>query len=97
MYRIFCWKIGNDSLFGFQRDRKTIVIEVGSAEVQGAVAESETNATAVMSRAAVAAAFKKSVRAGALRMDEAEIALGSFNQGWRNSGTVSNFQAMIRK
>ncbi len=61
---------------------KQYVFELGSMEVQSAVGESEINATTVMSRAEVTAAFKKAVRVGALQENDAKAALRNFGRGW---------------
>ena len=51
---------------------KQYVVETGSAEVRQAVTESEINGTSVISHAEVIATFRKTVRAGVLRDEEAD-------------------------
>jgi len=63
---------------------KQYVLELGSPEVQDATARSAVNGTAVVSRAEVTAAFRKGVRAGALREQDAKVLKRDFDRAWPN-------------
>jgi len=61
---------------------KQYVAEAGSVETHRAVAESEMNGTAVVSRAEVTAALRKAVRVGAIAEPDGKAAVGSFHRSW---------------
>src|SRR5437667_11776750 len=61
---------------------KQYVAEAGSVETHKAVAESEMNGTAVVSRAEVTAALREAVRVGAIAERDGKAAVGSFHRSW---------------
>jgi len=75
---------------------KQYVVETGSAEVRQAVAESEINGTSVISHAEVIATFRKTVRAGVLREEEAVKLRRSFDRGWPDLVRTRVTERLIR-
>jgi predicted nucleic acid-binding protein len=63
---------------------KRYVAESGSREVEVLISSVEATATAIVSRAEVAAAFAKATRVGLLTRDAAARALEAFNADWEH-------------
>jgi len=63
---------------------KQYAVERGSAEIQVAAASAQIIGTTVLSRAEVAAAFKKGCRTKALNEKSAKTLLRDFNREWPN-------------
>ncbi len=61
---------------------KRYIAEVGSSQVDEAIAAAELVGTSIIARAEVAAALAKAVRVGALMHDEARSALQTFRNEW---------------
>jgi predicted nucleic acid-binding protein len=61
---------------------KRYVAEAGSADTIALIAESELVATAVISRAEVAAALARGLRIGLLEESDARNAIAAFRQDW---------------
>jgi predicted nucleic acid-binding protein len=75
---------------------KQYVTEVGSPEVQDAVAQSEVNGTSVTSHAEVTAAFQKAVRVGALREEDARAIRRNFDRRWPDLVRTRVTERLIR-
>ena len=63
---------------------KRYLSESGSAQVASLIAEAQAIATAVISRAEVAAAFAKAARVGLVSRESALEALTAFNGDWQD-------------
>ncbi|MCS6962424.1 MAG: type II toxin-antitoxin system VapC family toxin, partial [Thermoflexus sp.] len=61
---------------------KRYIAEPGSDEVAGAIAQADMIGTAIVSRAEVAGALAKAVRADILTLEEARAALQTFRAEW---------------
>ena len=75
---------------------KQYVLEDGWTELREAVAHSEIAGTSVVSRAEVVAAFRKAVRVGALREDEANALRRTFERGWPDLVRTRVTERLIR-
>jgi predicted nucleic acid-binding protein len=75
---------------------KQYVVETGSAEIQAAVAQSDSNGTSVISRAEVIATFQKTVRVGVLREEEAAKLRRTFDRGWPDLVRTRVTERLIR-
>lgn len=76
---------------------KRYVAEAGSAEVEGLILTAEIVGTSVISRAEVAAALAKAVRAGVLHHDEAGQALGVFRAQWMDVVRLQLTEAIVAR
>ena len=61
---------------------KQYVFELGSAQVQAAVVESEINGTSIVSRAEVHAALRKATRVGVIEEKAGSAAVRDFDRNW---------------
>ncbi len=61
---------------------KRYVAELGSDEVEGAIADADAVGTAMISRVEVVAGFARAVRVGALSESDAETARRVFHSDW---------------
>jgi uncharacterized protein len=76
---------------------KCYMIERGSRETLALTADSEMNATSIVSRAEVAAAFAKAVRAGLVKEDVARNAQRRFVRDWPDLARVSLTEAVVER
>jgi predicted nucleic acid-binding protein len=76
---------------------KRYVAEAGSAEVGVLIAEAEAVATAIISRAEVAAALAKAVRTRLLPRDEAVSALQVFSAEWENLVRLQMTEVLVAR
>lgn len=76
---------------------KRYVAEIGSTEVNKAIATAELIGTALITRAEVAAALAKSVRVGALTAEDALAALHIFRSEWFDLVRVQVTELVVAK
>jgi len=76
---------------------KRYIVERGSRETIALTADSEVTATSIISRAEVAAAFAKAVRAGLLKDDVARNAQRRFAGDWPDLARVSVTEAVAER
>ena len=69
----------------------------GSRETIALTADAEMTATSVVSRAEVAAAFAKAVRAGLVKGDVARSAQRRFSEDWPDLARVSVTEALVER
>lgn len=76
---------------------KRYIAERGSRETIALTADSEMTATSIISRAEVAAAFAKAVRAGLIKNDVARNAQRGFTGDWPDLARVSVTEALVER
>lgn len=76
---------------------KRYLVERGSRETTAFTAESEMTATSIISRAEVAAAFAKAVRAGLVKNDVARNAQRRFTGDWPDLVRVPVTEALVER
>jgi len=76
---------------------KRYVVERGSRETIALTTESEMTATSIVSRAEVAAALARAVRAGLVKDDVARNAQRRFAQDWPDLARVSVTEALVER
>ena len=76
---------------------KRYIVERGSRETIALTADSDVTATSIVSRAEVAAAFAKAVRAGLVKVDVARNAQRRFAGDWPDLARVSVTEAVVER
>jgi predicted nucleic acid-binding protein len=76
---------------------KRYIVERGSHETVELTADSDVTATSIVSRAEVAAAFAKAVRAGLVKDDVARNAQRRFAEDWPDLARVSVTEAVAER
>jgi predicted nucleic acid-binding protein len=76
---------------------KRYIVERGSRETIALTADSEVTATSIVSRAEVAAAFARAVRAGLVKNDVARNAQRRFAGDWPDFARVSVTEALVER
>jgi uncharacterized protein len=76
---------------------KRYVVERGSRETIALTADSEMTATSIVSRAEVAAALAKAVRAGLVKNEVARNAQRRFAVDWRDLARVSVTEVLVER
>ena len=76
---------------------KRYIVERGSRETIALTADSDLTATSIVSRAEVAAAFAKGVRAGLVKDDVARDARRRFASDWPNLARVFVTEALVER
>jgi predicted nucleic acid-binding protein len=76
---------------------KRYIVERGSRETIALTADSDMTATSIVSRAEVAAAFAKAVRAGLVKDDVARNAQRRFVGDWPDLARVSVTEALVER
>lgn len=76
---------------------KRYIVERGSRETNALRADAEMTATSIVSRAEVAAAFAKGVRAGLVKDDVARDARRRFASDWPNLARVFVTEALVER
>jgi uncharacterized protein len=76
---------------------KRYIVERGSQETVALTADSDVTATSIVSRAEVAAAFAKAVRAGLLEEDVVQNAQRRFAEDWPDLARVSVTEAVAER
>jgi predicted nucleic acid-binding protein len=76
---------------------KRYIVERGSRDTIALTADSEMTATSIVSRAEVAAAFAKAVRAGLVKDEVARNAQRRFARDWPDLARVSVTEALVER
>ena len=76
---------------------KRYIVERGSRETIALTADSDMTATSIVSRAEVAAAVAKAVRAGLVKDEVARNALQRFARDWPDLARISVTEALVQR